>query len=274
MCPFVVFRRTGFVVDRPPGRDGTRTSRRAGPSCVHHPRVAAPPAGYEPSVQLEPRLIEIAAPERPDGVVVVLHGGASRGVGVPVSPTQLSVVRMVPIARRIARAGDGRLAVFRLLNTQRGWDTDHTPVDDAHWALDQLRERFGQELPSCLVGHSLGGRAALMAADRPEVRSAVALAPWVYPSDDPGDLTGRRILVVHGDRDRIALAERSREVARTMSSTADVGYVTVVGGKHAMLRHHGRFDGLAAEFAASTLLGAPAGEVLTRIASGEPLVEV
>lgn len=231
-------------------------------------------SGYGAPVQLEPRLIEITVPERPDGAVLVLHGGASRGAGVPVSPTQLSVIRMIPIARRIARAGDGRLAVFRLLNTQRGWDTDHTPVDDARWALDQIAERLGQALPTCLVGHSLGGRAALMTADRPEVRSAVALAPWVYPSDDPGDLTGRRILIVHGDQDRIALAERSRQVARTMGRTADVGYVTVVGGKHAMLRHHRRFDGLAAEFAASTLLGAPSGEVLTRIASGEPLVEV
>jgi pimeloyl-ACP methyl ester carboxylesterase len=241
---------------------------------VRNARVAAVGRGYRLHVQLEPRLIDVTVPERPEGAVLVLHGGASRGAGVPVSPTQLSVVRMIPIARRIARAGKGRLAVFRLLNTQRGWDTHHTPVDDAHWAMDQIAERLGAALPTCLVGHSLGGRAALLSSDRREVRSAVALAPWVYPTDDPGDLTGRRILIVHGDQDRIALAERSRAVARTVSRTADVGYVTVVGGKHAMLRHHRRFDGLAAEFAATTLLGAPAGEVLTRIASGEPLIEV
>ena len=31
-------------------------------------------------------------------------------------------------------------------------------------------------------------------------------------------------------------------------------YVCVRGGKHAMLRHHARFDGLAADFAVATLL--------------------
>src|SRR4051812_42709123 len=100
-----------------------------------------------------------------------------------VSPTQLSVLRMIPIARRIARAGRGRLAVFRLLNSHRGWDATHTPVHDARWALDRVAEELGAHLPTCLVGHSLGGRAALLAAARPDVRSVVALAPWVYPTD-------------------------------------------------------------------------------------------
>ncbi len=102
-----------------------------------------------------------------------------------VSPTQLSVLRMIPVAHRIARAGAGRLAVFRLLNSYRGWDASHTPLDDVAWALGQVRERFGH-LPACLVGHSLGGRAALLAGGAEEVRSVVALNPWVYPTDAPG----------------------------------------------------------------------------------------
>ncbi len=61
-------------------------------------------------------------PRRPAGVVIVLHGGAGRRRTMMVSPTQLSVLRMVPIARRIARARRGDLAVWRLLNTVRGWD--------------------------------------------------------------------------------------------------------------------------------------------------------
>jgi alpha-beta hydrolase superfamily lysophospholipase len=212
------------------------------------------------------RLLDVRVPRDPVGQVVVMHGGASRGHGVPVSPTQLSVVRMVPIARRVARAGRGRLAVVRLLNSVRGWDGDHTPVDDARWALDQLAERFGTALPTCLVGHSLGGRAALLAATRPEVRSAVALAPWVYETDGRHDLAGRRVLVVHGTDDRIADPARSRAVARDLARTAQVGYVSVAGGSHSMLRHHGRFDRYAAQFAAATLLdetaAGPVGEVL------------
>jgi pimeloyl-ACP methyl ester carboxylesterase len=221
------------------------------------------------------RLIETRVPRSPQGVALVLHGGASRRDSMMVSPTQLSVLRMIPIARRVARAGRGRLAVFRLLNSTRGWDTRHTPVDDVRWALDRLRERFGEDLPTCLVGHSLGGRAALLSADQPAVRSAVALAPWTYESDgDRVDLSGRRILVVHGDEDRIASIHRAEVVASALRRTTDVGFVRVVGGKHAMLRHHHVFDKLAADFAAATLLGdRPRGPV-AQVLEGQSLVEV
>jgi pimeloyl-ACP methyl ester carboxylesterase len=169
-----------------------------------------------------------------------------------VSPTQLSVLRMIPVAHRIARAGAGRLAVFRLLNSYRGWDASHTPLDDVAWALEQVRDRFG-DLPACLVGHSLGGRAALLAGGAEAVRSVVALNPWVYPTDAP-DLSGRRVLVVHGTADRIADPGRAATVARTIGRTADVQYVEVPGARHAMLRHGAVFERAAADFAAETLL--------------------
>ena len=51
------------------------------------------------------RLVETTAPRDPAGVVLVLHGGASRRETVRVSPTQLSVLRMIPIAARVARVG-------------------------------------------------------------------------------------------------------------------------------------------------------------------------
>jgi hypothetical protein len=77
-----------------------------------------------------PRLLTAAAPADPSGLVLLLHGGAARRGNPMVSPAQLSVLRMIPIAKRIARAGRGRLGVFRLLNTHRGWDSTHTPIDD------------------------------------------------------------------------------------------------------------------------------------------------
>jgi dienelactone hydrolase len=204
-------------------------------------------------VELSPRLIDVHTPSDPEGVVLVLHGGASRRGDMRVSPTQLSVLRMIPIAHRIARAGRGRLAVFRLLNSRRGWDASHTPVDDTMWALEQLAQRFDRRIPTCLVGHSLGGRAALLAAGAPEVRGAVALAPWVYPTDVAQGLRDRRILIVHGDEDRIASPTRSAALARALRRFAHVEYVCVPGGKHAMLRHHATFDGLAARFAVATV---------------------
>ncbi|MFC4783540.1 alpha/beta hydrolase [Nocardioides sp. MAHUQ-72] len=201
----------------------------------------------------QPRLLATRVPRRPEGVVVVLHGGASRPGRPAVSPTQLSVVRMVPVARRIARGGRGRLVVLRLLNSYRGWDATHTPLDDLAWALGRVRDRHG-DLPVALVGHSLGGRAALLGGAERGVRSVVALNPWVYPSDH-ADLTGRRVLVVHGTEDRVADPGRSATVARNLAGTAEVEYVEVPGARHAMLRRGGRFERLASAFVNQTLLG-------------------
>lgn len=188
----------------------------------------------------------------------MLHGGASRPGRPEVSPAQLSVLRMLPVAARVARAGRGRLAVIRLLNSSRGWDTARTPVDDVAWAMARVRERLG-DLPTCLVGHSLGGRAALLAGGQPGVRSVVALNPWLYPDDPraPVDLTGRHVLFVHGTDDRVAPAERARLVASRLANRADVAeveYVEVPGGQHAMLRHAAAFERPAARFAVETLL--------------------
>lgn len=220
-------------------------------------------------MKLAPRLIEVALPERPAGVVLVLHGGASRRRTAGVSPTQLSVVRMIPIARRIARGGEGRLAVFRVLNSARGWDAEHTPLRDAEWALEQLAGRWRPQPPACLVGHSLGGRAALLACARPQVRSVVALAPWVYPTDTPHGLSGQQVLIVHGSMDRVASSERSAALAQRLSRETWVRYVTVQGGKHSMLRRHGAFGSLAADFATATLLGTPARGAIARLQAGE-----
>lgn len=206
-------------------------------------------------MEASPRLIPVREPQDPTGVVLVLHGGASRGQQLMVSPTQLSVLRMIPTARRVAKAGRGRLAVYRLLNSYRGWDSTHTPVRDVAWAIDRVRGAYGDRAVG-LVGHSLGGRAALLAGGQPAVRSVVALNPWVYPDDD-ADLSGRQVLVVHGDADRIAPISRSQSVADRIGRRprASLDFVTVPGGKHAMLRHGATFDGRAAEFTARVLLG-------------------
>ena len=144
---------------------------------------------------------------------------------------------------------------------------------DVAWALEEVTRSLGS-LPAALVGHSLGGRAALLAADRPGVRSAVALNPWVYPTDDV-DLTGREVLVVHGTEDRIASPERAATVARRLSATARVGFVTVPGGRHAMLRHGGTFERYAAEFVTATLLGTePTSAAVAAVLAGAAFTEV
>ncbi len=229
--------------------------------------------GNTGGVTHSPRLIPVAEPRNPEAAVLVLHGGASREGSPAVSPTQLSVLRMIPIAKRVARAGRRRIAVYRLLNSTRGWDTRHTPVDDVDWALAQLSERTATDLPIGLVGHSLGGRAALLAGDRPEVRSVVALNPWVYPSDGNLDLSGRRVLIAHGTDDRIAIPAKAEAAARNVGRTADLSFVHVEGGKHAMLRRGRTFERLAADFSAATLLRdpRPSGLVSRVLAADAPL---
>ena len=191
-----------------------------------------------------------------------------------VSPTQLSVLRMIPIAKRIALAGRGRLAVFRLLNSARGWDSTHTPVADVRWALAEVRARYADELPVGLVGHSLGGRAALLAGGQPPVRSVVALAPWLYPNDANPELAGRHVLIVHGDRDRIASPANAAAVARRLSTLTPTSFISVRNGKHAMLKRHHVFDGLAADFTVATLLDLPTHGPIERVLAGEVRLEV
>lgn len=221
----------------------------------------------------EPRLVPVREPRRPQGAVVVLHGGGARRDRSEVSPTQLSVLRMVPVARRIARAGrtrGGGLAVYRVLNSARGWDTRHTPVDDARWALEQVRERVG-ELPAVLVGHSLGGRAALLAGRSDAVVGVVALNAWIAPEDHVR-LDGRRVLMVHGTADRVADPRRARRLGQEVAaSAASFGWLDVQDGKHAMLRRGGVFERAAADFSTATLqgreVGAPVDGLLDGVAS-------
>jgi pimeloyl-ACP methyl ester carboxylesterase len=201
-------------------------------------------------MELQPRLIAVRTPREPRGVVLVLHGGAARREAVAVSPTQLSVLRMVPIARRIARSRD--LAVFRLLNSRRGWAQGGTPLADVRRALAQVREQYG-ELPVVLVGHSLGGRAALLASTERGVVGAVALNAYLLPGDETLDPAGRRLLFVHGTDDRIASLPRAQSTADRLARRTEVEFRVVEGGKHAMLRHGATFDRAAADFAARVL---------------------
>ncbi len=205
----------------------------------------------------DPQVLFSAAPASPRGLVVVLHGGRERSEAV-VRANQLAVLRMALIARRIAAAGAGQLVVARVLNRFRGWNGDQmSPVRDARGAMELLRSRFGADLPICLVGHSMGGRTAMRVAGEHGVRSVVGLAPWLPPGEPTAQLRGKQVLIVHGRADRMTSAAGSAAFARSIARQgATVSYVEVPREGHSMLRRQDAFDGLAAGFAAATLLGA------------------
>ncbi|HEY7047380.1 MAG TPA: alpha/beta fold hydrolase [Jatrophihabitantaceae bacterium] len=208
----------------------------------------------------------------PRAVVLVLHGGKARSE-VPTAPWNGAVLRMIPFARTVARY-DG-VVVARLRYRVRGWNgAARSPVADTRDALDELRRRY-PDRPVALIGHSMGGRTALYVADEPGVRAVVALAPWIEQYDRVEPLTGRRLLIAHGDRDRITDPAASAAFARRAAEVADVSYVQVRSSEHTMLRRAPLWHELAAAFAVAAVIdGRPVGtdhvtNVVHRALAGE-----
>ena len=139
------------------------------------------------------------------GIALLLHGGRDsdrRTVGRQHS----SWWRMALLARTLARGvGPEGVPVVLVRYRARGWNAEDgstpAPVVDGRWALQRLREDYG-DVPVVLVGHSMGGRAVVELAGEPGVVGVVALAPWL-PDDEPVEpAAGQRIVIVHGQLDR------------------------------------------------------------------------
>jgi alpha-beta hydrolase superfamily lysophospholipase len=226
----------------------------------------------------EPKLIVADASGPVRGVAVVLHGGRSRS-HLPVRATNLAVVRMRPFVTSLRRHAKEGLVVAQVRYRVRGWNgAERSPVGDTLWALDQLAARF-PDVPVALVGHSMGGRAAIYAAGHDSVRSVVGLAPWIEPGDSVAPLAARRVLIMHGDGDRMTDPRASASFARSAVRNAEsVSFVRVEGERHAMLRRAPLWHELASGFVAATLLGrSPDGtargdtaKVLLGALSGQP----
>lgn len=216
-------------------------------------------------------------------VALVLHGGRSRGTG-PVRANQLAVLRMRPFVASLRRGGaDNGLAVATLRYTVRGWNgSAESPVPDVRWALDELAERF-PDVPAALVGHSMGGRAALYAAGHRSVHAVVGLAPWMEAGDPVAQLEGRRLLIAHGDLDRMTSPPESAAYARAARTVAaSVSYLSIHRDRHAMLRRAGLWHDLSTGYVLAVMCDKPPGEtvrsesanVLVKALAGEPSLVV
>lgn len=119
--------------------------------------------------------------DSPQAAVLLLHGGAPQS-DLPVGRWSASwrVMRWLQqgFEGAIRRRGLAT-SVWLLRYRFRGWN-DGSSVVDSRWALESLRDELG-EIPVSLVGHSMGGRTAIGAADHPSVTGVVALAPWIAP---------------------------------------------------------------------------------------------
>ncbi|WP_236063949.1 alpha/beta hydrolase [Streptomyces poriferorum] len=193
------------------------------------------------------------------GVVLLLPDGE------PYShrrPSPFTYALQLPLARSLARAGgtDG-LAAHVVHYRCRGWNTTQAHLAaDAEWAVDEVVRRYG-DIPVCLAGHGMGGRAALRAGGHPAVTSVLSMAPWL-PGDPDAEpepvkhLVGRQVLLVHGTNDARSDPELSFRLAeRAKKSNRDTCRFEVHSDGHALRQHHTEVAALAADFVRGSLFG-------------------
>ncbi|WP_280718676.1 alpha/beta fold hydrolase [Kitasatospora sp. MAP5-34] len=179
-------------------------------------------------------------PEAPVAAVLVLHGGQEKSERAP-GPVNLPGLRMYGFVRAIARETAGaRVAVGVVRYRYRGWNGSRADAArDTVAALNDLAEELGQ-VPIVLVGHSMGGRAALRTAGHPGVTGVIALAPWCPDGEPYAQLKGSTLLTLHGDRDQVTDPGATRHfAAQARTAGARVAGYTVRGDGHALLRRSG-----------------------------------
>ncbi|MFI1441995.1 alpha/beta hydrolase [Streptomyces fructofermentans] len=210
-------------------------------------------------------------PADPLAAVLMLHGGRADSVAASRAwhPARL---RMLAVARTVGRevAEEQRLWTGCVRYRYRGWNgTDADPLQDAMRALAEL-ERLHPGLPVVLVGHSMGGRAALRAAEHPRVRAVVALAPWCPPGEPVEHLRDRTVVVLHGDRDRVTDPRASLDFARRVADAGGRAHALLLkGGDHAMLRRAGTWHRLTVDATAALVSRGSAGLLPPALVPGD-----
>lgn len=194
---------------------------------------------------VHPHVDVLKPPGDTNAVVLVLHGGREHGQE-PVRRHNLAYLRMVPLARALRAPG---VEVWNLRYRVRGWNAPSLdPVKDAGWALNKIAELHPGK-PVVLVGHSMGGRAALRVAGRPNVKAVCALAPWLVPGEPFDQLKGKALLIAHGDQERMTDPAKSLRFAQQAKTVTDrVARFTVEGDGHAMLKRARDWTRLVVDF--------------------------
>ncbi|MFJ9813803.1 alpha/beta hydrolase family protein [Streptomyces sp. NPDC101151] len=200
-------------------------------------------------------------PTAVSGAVLLLPGGEEVSARRPSLVRATALVRS--LGRRIARAGrEEGLAVHTVHYRYRGWNGGEAhPAADAEWAVDEVVRRYG-DVPVCLVGLDMGGRAALRAGGHEAVNSVVALGPWLpeedvaAPVEPVKQLVGRRVLIVHGTNDERTDPELSfRLAARAKKANREVCRFEVHSDGHGLHQHRDEVVCLAVDFVMGALFG-------------------
>lgn len=194
------------------------------------------------------------------GVALLLPGGEEASTR---RPSLLGTSAVRALGRRLARAAiEEGLAAHVVHYRYRGWNGSEAHLaHDASWAADEVVRRYG-DVPVCLVGVDMGGRAALRAGGHEAVNSVVAIAPWLpeedvaAPPEPVKQLVGRRVLVVHGTNDERTDPELSfRLAARAKKANREVCRFEVHSDGHGLHQHRGEVLALAEDFVMGALFG-------------------
>ncbi len=193
------------------------------------------------------------------GVVLVLPTGAEASAR---RPSPLVRAAVAPLARSLGKACAPKGVLVHVVHYRvGGWNGGDAALSaDARWAVDEAVSRYG-DVPVCLAGYGMGGRAALRAAGHDAVNSVVALAPWLpddglaAPAEPVRQLLGRHVLIVHGSNDRRVDPELSYRLAeRAKKTNRDTCRFEVRGDGHTLRGHHREVAALTKDFALGALL--------------------
>jgi dienelactone hydrolase len=180
------------------------------------------------------------------GIALFCHGGTVSSLEPP-KERALSLVRLRAFEHFVhAAAADRGIATALLRYRVAGWNGEAADAfQDVRWAIAQLREQHGTDVPIVLVGHSMGGRAALRAGGEPSVTAVCALAPWTPPGEPVMHLRDQTVAILHGRNDRWVPAKLSADYSvRARRAGARVARFTIVGG-HSMVRRSARWHAFA-----------------------------
>ncbi|MEU9241538.1 prolyl oligopeptidase family serine peptidase [Streptomyces shenzhenensis] len=200
-------------------------------------------------------------PTTVSGAVLLLPGGEEISARKPSLVWATAFVRA--LGRRLARDGrDEGLAAHVVHYRYRGWNGSEAHLaGDATWAADEVVRRYG-DVPVCLLGVGMGGRAALHAGGHEAVNSVVSIAPWLpeanaaAPEEPVRQLAGRRVLIVHGTNDERTDPELSfRLAARAKKANREVCRFEVHSDGHGLHQHRDEVLALVSDFVLGALYG-------------------
>jgi len=180
------------------------------------------------------------------GIALFCHGGTASSIAPP-KEKALSLVRMRAFEQFVRNdLGDRGIQTALVRYRVAGWNGEAADAyQDVQWSIDALRDDVGKDVPIVLVGHSMGGRAALKAGGDPQVTAVCALAPWTPPGEPVMQLRGQTVAILHGSADRWVPARLSADFAvRARRAGARVARFTTPGG-HTMLRRAHRWHAFA-----------------------------